>query len=176
MGLMESYVVFLRGINVGGVKVLMKELAQLLSDGGFHSVRTVLATGNVLLESSLATAAEVQDRCDQLLAEKYGRPLETLVFASSQVLDLASDFPLSADGTEHRYLTLCAEDAEVLGEFLPADNSWQANGPYLYWLAPKGGTTDAPVSKALTKAARRHLVTTRNFNTIEKLAELIRQQ
>ena len=48
---MTLFAAFLRGVNVGGVNLKMAEVATALSDAGFTNVRTILATGNVLLES-----------------------------------------------------------------------------------------------------------------------------
>ena len=49
---MTKYAAFLRGVNVGGVNLKMAEVAAALTDAGFNNVRTILASGNVLLESS----------------------------------------------------------------------------------------------------------------------------
>ena len=63
---MSSYLVLLRGINVGGKnKVPMAELRQLLERLGFESVSTYIASGNVLLDSKLSAAkvaAKIEDQ------------------------------------------------------------------------------------------------------------------
>lgn len=48
---MKRYVAFLRGINVGGVKVKMAGLKACFEDMGFQDVSTVLQTGNVLFSA-----------------------------------------------------------------------------------------------------------------------------
>ena len=48
---MTRYAAFLRGVNVGGVNLKMAEVAKALEEAGFTNVRTILASGNVLLES-----------------------------------------------------------------------------------------------------------------------------
>ncbi len=48
---MTRYAAFLRGVNVGGVNLKMAEVAKAFEDAGFANVRTILASGNVLLES-----------------------------------------------------------------------------------------------------------------------------
>jgi uncharacterized protein (DUF1697 family) len=51
---MDIFVVFIRGINVGGnTMVSMKDLVQFCTDLGFENVRSYLNSGNVILESSL---------------------------------------------------------------------------------------------------------------------------
>ncbi|HAP91240.1 MAG TPA: pyridoxamine 5-phosphate oxidase, partial [Arthrobacter bacterium] len=40
---MNSYAVFLRGINVGGINIKMADLKDALASSGFAGVRTLLA-------------------------------------------------------------------------------------------------------------------------------------
>ena len=51
---MTSYAVFLRGINVGGINIKMADLKEALKAGPFTGVKTLLASGNVVLASDLA--------------------------------------------------------------------------------------------------------------------------
>ena len=49
---MARHIVLLRGVNVGGKnRVPMAELREALTDAGFADVRTLLASGNVVLSS-----------------------------------------------------------------------------------------------------------------------------
>ena len=64
--MMTKYAVLLRGVNVGGVNLKMAEVATALTDAGFAAVRTILASGNVLLESS-AKAAAVRKKAEAAL-------------------------------------------------------------------------------------------------------------
>ena len=67
---MILYAIFLRGVNVGGVKVLMKDLATLLQDAGFTQVRTLLASGNVVLGSEATDPARVKEDVERALVRK----------------------------------------------------------------------------------------------------------
>ena len=58
---MTRYAAFLRGVNVGGVNLKMAEVAAALADAGFKNVRTILASGNVLLESPRRHRTRAQD-------------------------------------------------------------------------------------------------------------------
>lgn len=52
---MPGYVAFLRGINVGGNNMIsMDKLSRAFESWGFASVRTILASGNVLFETGRA--------------------------------------------------------------------------------------------------------------------------
>src|SRR3984957_19360378 len=51
---MIHYAAFLRGVSVGGVNLKMADVANALTDSGLDEVRTILATGNVTLDSPKA--------------------------------------------------------------------------------------------------------------------------
>lgn len=179
---MTTFAVFLRGVNVGGVKVLMKDLASLLLDGGFTEVRTLLASGNVVLDSELSEAQAVQRRCNELLEGHYGRSIPTLVYTREEVLQLAQPFILGLPepaAEHHGYLTLCesAGDAAELCEQasgLDPRPETQVLGRALCWIARKGQSTTDPLSKLTTAQARKRVITTRNHNTLVKMAAIIR--
>jgi uncharacterized protein (DUF1697 family) len=68
---MTSYLVLLRGINVGGRnKVPMAELRKVLEDLGFENVSTYIASGNAFLDSKL-TAAKVAAKIDAALPKAF---------------------------------------------------------------------------------------------------------
>lgn len=54
---MTRYAAFLRGVNVGGVSLRMAEVAAVFTDAGFDNVKTILASGNALLDSPSSTGA-----------------------------------------------------------------------------------------------------------------------
>lgn len=68
---MTTYVILLRGINVGGKnKLPMAELRSCLEDLGFTKVRTYIASGNVIASSKLgATAA--RERIEAELPKRF---------------------------------------------------------------------------------------------------------
>lgn len=68
---MTEYAAFLRGVNVGGVNLKMADVKKALTDAGFTAVRTVLASGNVLLQSK-AGAAAVRAKAEAALRERFG--------------------------------------------------------------------------------------------------------
>ncbi len=52
----SRWVALLRGVNVGGITVRSADLAQVFAELGFASVRTVLASGNVVFETDAAAS------------------------------------------------------------------------------------------------------------------------
>ena len=57
---MPRYVAFLRGINVGGHIVKMDVLRKVFEDLGYDNVKTFIASGNVLFDSSSKVPAALE--------------------------------------------------------------------------------------------------------------------
>lgn len=180
--MMNKYAVFLRGVNVGGVKVLMKDLTQLLEQGGFSEVTTLLASGNAVLNSTVDDPLVVQEQCNELLREHYQRDIPTLVFTQQEIDELAQPFglPLPEPVEEHHgYLTLCASalDARELGQAIAGLDEpypYLVTGRAVQWIVAKGTSTTNGVAKLVQAQAKRRVLTTRNHNTMLRIAKILR--
>jgi uncharacterized protein (DUF1697 family) len=174
---MNLYAIFLRGVNVGGVKVLMKDLVALLQDAGFTQVRTLLASGNVVVGSQEADPLRVKTHIEKVLREHYGRDIPVIVQDAEQLGRILAKYPFEApdDGIQrHEYLVLTGNDkdaAAVLdGAPDPIDSERVARlGHAICWEVPRGESLKTPLAKHFTKVASKTLVTTRNMNTIKKI-------
>lgn len=175
---MSSLAVFLRGINVGGVRISMPALQEALSEANYDDVATVLATGNVLLDPGQRTPDEAKKEIEGVLRSVFGYEAWVLVKTPEQVAQIVSGYPFDrSPGTHHAYGVL-ATSPEALAEVVEAVSveSMQAAGEQiaqagdiLWWECPKGNSLDTPVAKYLAKAKFKPLVTTRNLNTFEKV-------
>lgn len=88
-----TYVALLRGINVGGNnKIKMADLRILLSNAGFLNVKTILASGNIILESKLS-ADECKAKIEKLIAEEFTINLSAIVLPHSEVRKLVAAEP-----------------------------------------------------------------------------------
>jgi uncharacterized protein (DUF1697 family) len=68
---MTTYLVLLRGINVGGKnKVPMAALRELLEELGYRDVSTYIASGNVILRSD-RPPAEVKREVEEVLPKRF---------------------------------------------------------------------------------------------------------
>jgi len=173
---MSSYAVFLRGVNVGGITIKMAELKDALKSRPFSGVKTLLASGNVVLSSDLS-AAGVKKEFEACLREAFGYDAWVVVLASDRVGELVAVCPYPADDSStHTYLTL-GSDADVLAELHEAGRALDGTeltllGPEaLAWLAPAGGTLDSPFSKLSSKPKYKASTTTRNLRTMIKVRD-----
>src|SRR5687767_7466499 len=119
---MKSYAVFLRGINVGGINIKMAELKEALKVRPFSAVKTLLASGNVVLVSDLDASA-VKAEFEACLREAFGYDAWVVVLDAGRVADLVAACPYPADDASiHTYLTL-ASDPQVLNELYDAGSA-----------------------------------------------------
>src|SRR5207245_11806670 len=68
---MTRYAAFLRGVNVGGANLKMAAVAKAFEEAGFTNVRTILASGNVLLESGSGVEA-VRRKAERAWRDAFG--------------------------------------------------------------------------------------------------------
>jgi uncharacterized protein (DUF1697 family) len=173
---MTSYAVFLRGINVGGINIKMADLKQALKACSFKDVKTLLASGNVVLASELDPAA-VKDAFEACLRDTFGYDAWVVVLTADRVAELVKACPYPADDkATHTYITL-ASDPAAIDELFDAAAALggveQARlGPEATaWLAPAGGTLDSPFSKLSAKPKYKASTTTRNLRTMVKVRD-----
>ncbi|MDR7084651.1 uncharacterized protein (DUF1697 family) [Arthrobacter ginsengisoli] len=173
---MSSYAVFLRGVNVGGITIRMADLKEALKSRPFSAVKTLLASGNVVLSSDLS-AAGVKREFEACLRGAFGYDAWVVVLAAERVAALVAACPYPADDSStHTYLTL-GSDADVLAELHEAGRAMEGAqltmlGPEaLAWLAPAGGTLDSPFSKLSSKPKYKASTTTRNLRTMIKVRD-----
>ena len=175
---MGSYAVFLRGINVGGINIKMADLRKALVERGYPDVRTLLASGNVVL-SSTSAAADVKKDIEECLRKAFGYDAWVVVLAAGRVAQLVAVCPYPEDDkSTHTYVTVSSEPA-ALDDLMAAaadlpESSRQRLAPEaVAWLAPAGGTLDSPFSKLTAKPKFKSATTTRNLRTLIKVRDAV---
>lgn len=173
---MGSYAVFLRGINVGGINIKMADLREALKNCGFPDAKTLLASGNVVLSSSL-DAGDVKRQCEKCLRSAFGYEAWVVVLDARSVAGLVAACPYPHDDkSTHSYVTLSSDTAvldelEAAGSALDGHDQQRLGPEALAWLAPAGGTLDSPFSKISAKAKFKAATTTRNLRTMIKVRD-----
>jgi uncharacterized protein (DUF1697 family) len=171
---MEKFVALLRGINVGGhKKVPMKELKSTLEKAGYKNVKTLLASGNVVLEGKM----EWTDNLPDILEKKFGFPVGITVIPFQRITAIVRSDPFGTidKAPETRlYVTFLGKrkksDLEIPYE--SEDGSFRIIGQtdlavYSVLNVEKIKTTDAMV--ILDREFGKD-ITTRNYNTVVKIA------
>jgi uncharacterized protein (DUF1697 family) len=171
---MTRYAAFLRGVNVGGVSLKMAEVAQALEATGFTNVRTILASGNVLLDSSSGVDA-VRKKAEKALRDTFGYDAWVLAYDLEAVRSISERFPFEreVDG-HHSYVTFVTDpdlldELADLGDDAAADEKIERGEGVIYWQVPKKATLDSAIGKTMGKKRYKSATTTRNLRTVEKV-------
>jgi len=168
------YAAFLRGVNVGGVNLKMAAVADALTAAGFTNVKTVLASGNVLLDSK-ASVTTVRTKAEAALRETFGYDAWVLAYDLAAVAAISAAYPFEreVDG-HHSYVTFVTdaavldELAELAAEATPDELIERGKG-VIYWQVPRTGTLNTTIGKTMGKKRYKSSTTTRNLRTIDKV-------
>jgi uncharacterized protein (DUF1697 family) len=169
---MTRYAAFLRGVNVGGVNLKMAEVAETLTTAGFTAVRTILASGNVLLESRSGVDA-VRKKAEQALRAAFGYDAWVLAYDIKTLAEISAAFPFEREVEGHHSYVTFVSDGAVLDELAALDagpdEKIERGVGVLYWQIPKTGTLESTIGKTMGKKRYKSSTTTRNLRTVDKL-------
>jgi uncharacterized protein (DUF1697 family) len=181
---MNRYVALLRGINVGGNnKISMKELATAFVEAGFSEVRTYINSGNVIFSSELDTAA-VQLACEDLITRRFVEGIAVAVFTADELTDAFAHAPdwwgTTTDAKHNAIFVIAPATAEALcdevGELKPQYEKAAYHGNCIFWSAPPDTLSRTRWFAATSQKAISQKITVRNYNTMRKLVELVKEQ
>ena len=95
---MTSYVAFLRGINVGGNKmVAMAELRAMLEALGFTDVKTLLQSGNAVFRGAAKPPAKLEQQLEAATAKRIGVTCDYHVRTAAELREAIDANPLTAE-------------------------------------------------------------------------------
>ena len=90
---MAAFITLLRAVNVGGTgKLPMSELKAMCETLGFGSVRTYIASGNVVF-TSRKTESAVKKALEAELENYAGKPVGVLVRSAAEMAQVLADNP-----------------------------------------------------------------------------------
>lgn len=166
----QTYIAFLRGINVGGTGILpMKDLVALCGDLGFASARTYIQSGNVILQSKLSEDG-VRKKLETALAAKMGKKIDVMVRTPAELRSILDENPFPDREPAKVAVAFLAGPApkEALRNLAtPGSEQVRAGKREIYVYYPDGmgrSKLKLPLGGAAT--------TVRNINTVGKLTEL----
>lgn len=169
-----TYTAFLRGINVGNIRIKMTDLAQAFEAMGMRSVRTILQSGNVVFEHDGA-AEVIKDTLEAGLSERFHYEAFVQIYAADLLPDIIEAYPFPREEGRHAYV-IFVENAKTFEELCALIASTgeeaahiQAGKQVIYWQVAKGTSTDTPFAKILAKAKYKSTTTVRNVQTLEKM-------
>ncbi len=176
---MTRYALLLRGVNVGTKNSLpMVELRAMLTKSGCTDVQTYVQSGNAVFGTKLG-AAELTKAIEEALERYMGRPIATTLRTHKQLKAIIEANPFAKAATNLAYLCVTfLANTPTKSEVAPLHA--QNFKPELFQVAAKeiytwhpNGQGRSPLAAALQKLPLRGAVTTRNWNTVLKLLEML---
>lgn len=180
---MPRYAVFLRGVNVGGVKVPMAELRAMAEAMGFVEVKTLLQSGNlVVADPKGRSAGELEPLFEAEAKATFGRAIDFMIrtpeelsaaIAANPFPEMAKDDPshllvFFLKGKAPDHAAIAALNAAISGPEQAA-----AAGRELYITYPDGIGTSKLSDRLIGQALGKQSATGRNWNTVLKVAALM---
>lgn len=174
-----KYSVFLRGINTGKLKLLNDDFYQMLVRSGCDNVKTIQAAGTAVFSCKAADIDKVRTAFTNELLRFFGKKISFILRSEDQIDQIISELlPMRSSNEYHDYVML-TDDSSLFAEIEQAhapipysQGERLANRQgYFLWTINKGSTLNDFGSKVLGAKSFKDRLTSRNLNTIEKVAE-----
>jgi uncharacterized protein (DUF1697 family) len=175
---MPRFVVLLRGVNVGkGNRLPMADFRKLLEGLGYEAVTTLLNSGNAAFSSPGRSAARHAAGISAAIGQRFGFTVLTIVKAAAEIAAIVKASPIAPpdDGHSRFFVAFAPDKAGLQG--LRALQPL-ANGPEKLVITDDAAYVHCPDGLLKSKLGEALLgkggrgVTTRNWATVLKLAEL----
>jgi uncharacterized protein (DUF1697 family) len=177
---METYIILLRGVMpFGKNKVPMADLRNVLAQAGLENVQTYIQTGNVIAQSDLSQS-KLEKLVHDVIKEHIGVDITVIARNAQQFEDILVSNPFKNLETSKLYFTILASipDENTLNNFLSIDfypDQVVVIGDVLYTLYTTK-YSDSKFNNNFFENKLQARATTRNFNTMTKLAHLGKKQ
>lgn len=174
---MTTWIALLRGINVGGTKLAMADLRAAVTAAGGSDVVTYIRSGNAVFAHPARSEASVKRALEAEIASVAGQAVPTMIRSARQWTGVVEANPYEPDEPTHLHVSFF-DDPLPADAFAGVDldalapETFTVHGREVYLHLPNGmGRSKLAVE--LGKGAKRAPVgTSRNWNTVQKLAEL----
>lgn len=175
MGTVSTRVILLRAVNVGGAKLPMADLREIMTGLGAANVRTYIASGNAVceLDGDLAAFDRALERAIQ---KRFGYFRESISRAPEELAEALAAHPFEVIEPKYSYVNFLTEAPtaaaiEKARGYETGDDVWEIIGRDQHIRFAHGAGTPEMKSAAIAKALGVP-GTARNLNTVKALIEL----
>ena len=177
---MKKFIALLRGINVSGQKTIkMSNLKLLFEKLGFQNVETYIQSGNVIFSSKEKSVKILESKISSGIKSKYGFDVQVLIIKPDEIEYVLKNNPFikKKKATEKLYVTFLedkpnSENIKKLETRGFSPEEYIIDGKFIYLFYPNGAGK-AKLNNNLLESKLKLPATTRNWNTIKTLSELV---
>lgn len=106
----KLFILFLRGINVGGHnKVIMAELREILTKAGLMNVKTYIQSGNVVFETLEQNKSKLENKIFKEIYSHFGFEVQILLKTKAELEIILNNCPFNQDKKESSYFIMFKE-------------------------------------------------------------------
>ncbi len=175
---MPHRIILFRGMNTGGVRAPVSDLRAMAADMGLDNPRTLLASGNLVVESGKATDALEHD-IEAAMEKTFGLKVAAMVRTPEQWAKLVAANPFADEAAAHpaRVVAMVMKDGIRAGaldacrELAEGGERVEAIDDVLWFWFPNGQGESGIFKKATPRLLG--MGTGRNWNTVLKLADMV---
>lgn len=174
---MNTYIVLLKGINVGGhKKVPMVELRELLSNKEFANVKTYIQSGNIILQAAENSIQKIEELIHLTILKHFGFEVSVLVKTRAELLHIFETSPFSEEKKKASYFIMLHDvpNEELIKEAsqkVYEDEEYQIINDCIYYYSDKG-FGKSKFNAIFFERKLKTFATARNYNTMVKLLSL----
>ena len=176
---MTCYVALLRGVNVGGNKmVAMADLRDMLTKLGFEDAKTLLQSGNAVFRGAAKAPAKLEALLEAEAKKRFGLTCDFHIRTAAELQAVIDANPLKSEAKKdpgHLLVSfyrdaLDAAKVKAAQAAITGPEIVRCDGRHLYAFYPDG-IGNSKASAVIGKTLGVH-GTARNWNTVQKLAAL----
>lgn len=176
------YVALLRGVNVGGNKMIsMSALKTSFANMRFGDVSTYINSGNILFRTKEADARKLETRIESMISKEYKLECKVVVRSFAEMAGLIENLPKKWDGDKNWkynviFLRHSIDSKEVLDRLGPKPGIERVvyYPGTLLWSARVKDLNQTTMLKLPSQKIFKDM-TVRNTNTTRKLYELMKK-
>ncbi len=175
---MKTYIALLRGINVGGHRSLkMSELINSMLSLGFEKVNTLIQSGNVIFCSAISDNNQLERMIENKIKLEYGFDVPVIIKSLPELKNIIENNPFETETPEaikQLYITFLKTPPtmELFDKFSAiafAPDKFLVRNDVVYGLIFQS-YAHTKFNNSFIEKKLNILATTRNWNTILKLA------
>lgn len=182
MAKQTTYVAWLRGINVGGNRLVpMAQLRTCFEDLGFESVSTYINSGNVIFKAPAGKSVALEPKIEKELTKRFKHEIAVVVRSLAEMEKVVAKIPKGWSVSKDVrcnviFLKADIDNKKSLAELeaKPGIEELTVQPGVLFWSANASTLTKTNMLKLASNPLYKRM-TIRNLNTTLKVADLMRK-
>jgi uncharacterized protein (DUF1697 family) len=176
----STYVALLRGINLGGHKIVkMDQLRKMFEEMGFAGVKTYIQSGNVVFNAPARDRVSLAKKIEEKIVRQFGFPVPVLVKTAAEVGYVVRNNPLVKEkdiDISRLHVTFLLSIPErsalkMLDGIDAEEDRFCCAGEAVYLYCPNGYHATKLGNNVLEKMLKVG-TTTRNWKTVNQLFQM----